>query len=74
MVRHPQIVDCVIVGGGPAGLTAALYLARFLRSVVVMDAQQGRTALIPETHNLALRDAEVIVTDADGRAETFDTL
>ena len=44
--------DCVIIGGGPAGLTAALYLARFLRSVTVFDGQDGRAALIPRTHNL----------------------
>lgn len=49
----PSIQDCVIVGGGPAGLTAALYLARFLRSVTVFDAQDGRARLIPTTHNLA---------------------
>ena len=44
--------DCVIIGGGPAGLTAALYLARFLRSVTVFDGQDGRAGLIPRTHNL----------------------
>ena len=44
--------DCVIIGGGPAGLTAALYLARFMRSVTVIDAQDGRSTLIPKTHNL----------------------
>ena len=44
--------DCVIIGGGPAGLTAATYLARFLRSALVIDAGDGRASRIPTTHNL----------------------
>lgn len=44
--------DCVIIGGGPAGLTAATYLGRFLRSTLVIDAGDGRGSSIPTTHNL----------------------
>lgn len=43
--------DCLIIGGGPAGLTAATYLARFRRSALVVDSGHSRAALIPNTHN-----------------------
>jgi thioredoxin reductase (NADPH) len=46
-------VDCLIVGGGPAGLTAAIYTARFRLSVRVIDAGASRAALIPLTRNHA---------------------
>lgn len=48
-----MVIDCVIVGGGPAGLAAAVYLARFHRAVVVCDRGGSRAALIPTSHNLA---------------------
>ena len=44
-------IDALIVGGGPAGLTASIYLARYRRKVVVVDFSESRAALIPETHN-----------------------
>ena len=48
-----DIYDCAIVGAGPAGLTAAIYLARFRRRVVVYDRGGSRAALIPTSHNHA---------------------
>jgi thioredoxin reductase (NADPH) len=47
----PELVDVVVIGGGPAGLTTAIYLARYRRKVVVVDNRESRAALIPETHN-----------------------
>ena len=48
-----QSIDCLIVGGGPAGLTAAIYVARFQLSVRVIDSGRGRAVLIPCTRNQA---------------------
>jgi thioredoxin reductase (NADPH) len=48
-----DLLDCLIVGGGPAGLTAAIYLARFHLSVSVVDSGKSRAALIPLSRNHA---------------------
>ena len=47
------ILDCLIVGGGPAGLTAAIYLARFHLDILVVDAGKSRASWIPCTRNHA---------------------
>jgi thioredoxin reductase (NADPH) len=44
-------LDCLVVGAGPAGLTAAIYLARFRRDVLVVDGGGSRAAWIPRSHN-----------------------
>lgn len=45
------VVDCVIIGAGPAGLTGGIYLARLRRNVIIMDGGPSRAELIPISHN-----------------------
>jgi len=48
-----DILDCLIIGGGPAGLTAAIYLARFHLDIMVVDAGKSRASWIPCTRNVS---------------------
>ena len=45
------MLDCLIIGGGPAGLTAATYLARYRRAARVIDFGESRAKQIPLSHN-----------------------
>ncbi len=51
-----DVVDVVVVGGGAAGLSGALALARARRSVVVIDAGEPRNAPAAHLHNYLTRD------------------
>lgn len=62
--------DVAIIGGGAAGLSAAVALARSRRSVVVVDAGEPRNAPAADAHNVLAREGiPPLQLLADGRRE-----
>ena len=50
------MLDTIIVGGSAAGLTAALYLGRFRRKVLIIDSQKPANRFSHAAHNFFTRD------------------
>src|SRR4051794_229707 len=51
-MQQGALYDCVVVGGGPGGLVSALYLRRYHRKILVINADRPRAYRIPKIHNL----------------------
>lgn len=69
--------DVIIVGGGPAGLSAALILGRCRRRVLLIDAGHPRNAVTPRMHGFLGRDGRAPGDlREDGRRElaAYDTV
>ncbi|MGD6819044.1 NAD(P)/FAD-dependent oxidoreductase [Metabacillus sp. 113a] len=49
-------VDVLIAGGGPSGLSAALVLGRARRSVLLIDDEKPRNAVVRQSHGFLTRD------------------
>lgn len=64
-----MIYDCTIIGGGPAGLSAALVLGRARRSVALFDNNQPRNAVTHASHGFLTRDG---VTPAEFRRIAYE--
>lgn len=61
--------DCAIVGGGPAGLNAALVLGRARQNVALFDNGQPRNSVTHESHGYLTRDG---VTPAEFRRVAYE--
>ena len=51
-----MILDCAVIGGGPAGLNASLVLGRSRRKTVLFDENKPRNAVVSESHGFITRD------------------
>lgn len=51
-----MLLDCAVIGGGPAGLNASLVLGRSRRKTILFDDNRPRNAVVSESHGFITRD------------------
>lgn len=62
---------CAVIGGGPAGLNAALVLARSLKTTLLIDNNTARNKVTQESHNFITRDG---ITPEEFRKKAHEDL
>lgn len=50
------VLDCIVIGGGPAGLSASLTLGRARRKIALFDDKTNRNQVTQEAHGFITRD------------------
>jgi len=68
MNEQPDEYEVAVVGGGPAGLTTALYATRLGHDTVMIDRGGGRAAMMKDTHNVIGITEDVSGNDLLARA------
>jgi thioredoxin reductase (NADPH) len=56
-LKIDELYDCIIIGAGPGGLQAAIYLGRYNRKVLLLDRGGGRTAHAKSIENFLTQKA-----------------
>ena len=51
-----SVLDCIVIGGGPSGLSASLTLARARRNIVLFDDKKNRNRVTQASHGFITRD------------------
>ena len=71
LLDKASIFDVIIVGGGPAGLSAALMLGRCRRRVAICDEGRQRNLVSQSSHGFFTRDGEAQRMDANTKWSAF---
>ncbi len=74
-LEDERVYDCVIIGAGPGGLQAAIYLGRFNRNVLLIDRGGGRTAHAKSIENFLTQKSisgKEIIERGMGQAKSFN--
>src|SRR5512147_961422 len=56
-LERELVYDCIVIGAGPGGLQAAIYLGRYNRKVLVIDRGGGRTTHAKHIENFLTHKA-----------------